>query len=48
MAGGVALQARTKAQAGVVFSQNALTACNWLNGHDLPCIVPVQHLTFHP
>lgn len=39
-----------KPQAGVV-SQNALTACMLLNGHDLPCIVPViniSHLTLCP
>lgn len=41
-------RARTKPQAGVLLSQNALTACSLLNGHDLPCILPLKHLTFHP
>lgn len=36
-----------KSQAGVVLSQNAVTSCIWLNGHDLPCnmlknIFPLQ------
>ena len=30
----------------MVLSQNAVTACILLNGHD-PCIVPVKYLTFH-
>ena len=45
---GVVPQARKKPQAGVLLSQNALTTYILLNGHDLPCIVPLKHLTFHP
>lgn len=37
-----------KPQAGVVLAQNAVTAYILLNGNDLPCIVPVTHLTFCP
>ena len=28
-------------------SQNEVTACILLNGHDLPCTESVRHLTFH-
>ena len=44
---GVVPQARTKPQAGVLLSLNALTTCILLNGHDLPCTVSLKHLTFH-
>ena len=33
---------------GGILSQNVITDCILFNGHDLPCIVPVKHLTFHP
>lgn len=42
------LQARTKVTAGPVLSQNAVTACVLLNGHDLLCIVLVPHFIFRP
>lgn len=35
-------------KAGVVLSQNVVTACILFNGHDILCIVPVKHLTFIP
>ena len=48
------LQTRPKKQkqnqkqnyAGVVLSQNVVTACTLLNCHNLPCVVPVICLTF--
>ena len=36
-----------KKKAGVVLSQNVVTACTLLNCHNLPCVVPVTCLTFH-
>ena len=38
------LQARTK----TTLSQDAIIAYVLLNGHDLPCIVPVKRLIFCP
>ena len=35
-------------QAGMVLSQNAVSVFILYNGHDLPCTVPVKHLTFPP
>lgn len=46
--GSMVLQAGTKATGRVVLSQDAVTACILLNGHDLPCTVPIKCLTVHP
>ena len=35
-------------QAGMVLSQNAVSVFILYNDHDLPCTVPVKHLTFPP
>ena len=35
-------------QVWLVLSQNTDMACILLNGHDLPCVVPVRCLTFCP
>lgn len=37
---------RQKTQAGLVLSQNAVTACILINDPDLSGTVPVKHLTF--
>lgn len=33
---------------GGILSQNVIFDCILFNCHDLPCIVPVKHFTFHP
>ena len=35
-------------QAGMVLSQNTVSVFILYDGHDLPCTVPIKHLTFPP